>query len=486
MRSEKNGKSILLVEDEIEVRGYLEMSLRCDGYSIESAADGEDAMLCLRNASPPISAVLLDVVMPRQDGLKTLREIRSLNPYLPVIMVSGATSLPTVVEAMRCGATDFLGKPVDYEELRKVVKLALDTRPGSLPTPDSNAATPSEDVYLGTNLQMREIYASVAQVGWSEAPVLIQGETGVGKEILARQLHSRSPRGAKPLLKLNCAALPSELVESELFGYERGAFTGAVQKKPGMFEQADGGTILLDEIGDMDFKLQAKLLQVLQDRTFRRLGGKDLIHVDVRVMAATHCDLERAMATGHFREDLYYRLNVINFRLPPLRECKEDILPMLHFFLKRHLTPGSSFPFLTPYLTQALTLYDWPGNVRELENVARKLLIYRDPDKVACELRAKAERRSSVRRPIEMPLPAPEPIAVRAPVLEQVTKAKEEAEIEAIRVALDATRWNRTQAANLLKIDYQALLYKMKKLGIDSKIGQPSRKFPETRQSAAS
>jgi two-component system response regulator AtoC len=416
--------------------------------------------------------------------METLREIRSMNKELPVIMVSGMSSPLSVVEAMRCGATDFLGKPVDYEELHRVVKLALDTRRNSPAIPESTVVAPSEDVYLSGNAQMREIYLLVAQIGWSEAPVLIQGETGAGKEVLARQLHTRSPRGGKPLLKLNCAALPSELVESELFGYERGAFTGAFQRKPGMFEQADGGTILLDEIGDMDFKLQAKLLQVLQDRTFQRLGGRDTIHVDVRVMAATHCDLERAIANRLFREDLYYRLNVINLRLPPLRECKEDILSMLQFFLKRHAIAGSSLPFLTPYLAQSLMLYDWPGNVRELENLARKLLILRDPDKLACDLRSRAARRGLVSTPAEVspPQAVSKPIGVRAPILEQVTKAKEHAETEAILAALSSTRWNRKQAAALLKIDYKALLYKMKKLGIESKIASLPPEYSETRQ----
>ena len=470
MRSEKNGKSVLLVEDEAEVRSYLEMSLRCEGYSVESAGDGVDAITCLRNASPPISAVLLDILMPRQDGMETLRQIRIINPDLPVIMVSGASSPLNVVEAMRCGATDFLGKPVNYEELRTVVKLALETQAGNRPNASERAlAQSSETVYFSVTQAMREIQSVVAQIGWSEAPVLIQGETGVGKEVFARQLHARSPRASKPFLKMNCAALPSELVESELFGYERGAFTGAFQRKPGIFEQADGGTILLDEIGDMDFKLQAKLLHVLQDREFQRLGGKDVIRVDVRIMAATHCDLEGAMANRAFREDLYYRLNVINLRLPPLRECREDIVPLLEFLLRKHNVLRSGIPVLSPQVRQALTLYDWPGNIRELENFTRKLLVLKDPDKLMNELRAKAWRRALAAAPAGN-LPQPEPVNIRPPILEQVTRAKEQAETEAILAALNSTLWNRKHAATLLKIDYKALLYKMKKLGIEDKI----------------
>jgi two-component system response regulator AtoC len=470
MRSEKNGKSILLVEDEAEVRSYLEMSLRCEGYAVEATGDGEDALVCLRNAFPPISAVLLDIIMPRQDGMETLREIRNTHPDLPVIMISGASSPLNVVEAMRRGATNFLGKPVNYEELRKVVKLALEPKTAARPeiAEKSSSQPPSEIVYISSNRKMQELQNLVGRIGWSEAPVLIQGETGVGKEVFARQLHARSPRANKPFLKLNCAALPSELVESELFGYERGAFTGAMQKKPGIFEQADGGTILLDEIGDMDYKLQAKLLHVLQDREFQRLGGKDVIRVDVRIMAATHCDLETAMATRAFREDLYYRLSVINLHLPPLRECREDVVPLLEYLLRKYSSPQAPIPFLTPHVRQSLALYDWPGNVRELENFARKLLVLKDPEKLLNELLAAPSRRAAASEILAKPVA--ETVPIRAPILEQVTKAKEQAETEAILAALHSTRWNRKQAAAVLKIDYKALLYKMKKLGIEDKV----------------
>lgn len=315
---------------------------------------------------------------------------------------------------------------------------------------------------------MKDIQSLVAQVGWSDAPVLIQGETGTGKEVLARELHAKSRRSKKPLLKLNCAALPSELVESELFGYERGAFTGAFQKKVGMFEMADGGAILLDEIGDMNVSLQAKLLQVLQDSSFQRVGGKETIWVDVRIMAATHRNLEKAIADNQFREDLYYRLNVINVEIPPLRDRKEDILPLAEFLLKKHSVKGMAAPPITPQLKHALMIYDWPGNIRQLENYVRRLLILRDPDVIAQELHTKAMRKPIIatmssdgddRHPVEVP--------AEAPVLEQVTKAKEQAETEAILAALNCTRWNRKKAASLLRIDYKALLYKMKKLNVE-------------------
>jgi two-component system response regulator AtoC len=318
----------------------------------------------------------------------------------------------------------------------------------------------------------------LAQVGWSDAPVLIQGETGSGKEVVARKLHAASPRAAKPFLKLNCAALPSDLVESELFGYERGAFTGAFQRKPGMFEMADGGAILLDEIGDMDVRLQAKLLQVLQDQEFRRLGGSETIRVDVRIMAATHRDLERAMTAGSFREDLYYRLNVIALHLPALRERTEDILPLAEFLMARYATGvDSSLTLMTSDLRQAMVAYQWPGNVRELENFVRKLLILRAPASLARELFSKSERALVMAR-AGGGTPQREDAGECAPVLEQVTKAKRQAETEAILAALNATRWNRKQAAAMLRIDYKALLYKMKKLGVeDAGAVEPGKAF---------
>jgi transcriptional regulator with PAS, ATPase and Fis domain len=248
---------------------------------------------------------------------------------------------------------------------------------------------------LTTAVRVKAIDPILKQIGSSEVPVLIQGETGVGKEVIARQLCAQSARANKGFLKLNCAALPSELIESELFGYERGAFTGAFQKKPGMFELADGGTILLDEIGDMDFRLQAKLLQVLQDQEFQRLGGKETIRVDVRVIAATHCDLEKAIIEGRFREDLYYRLNVVTIRVPPLRERPDEILTLAEFFLRKHGRPGALSLPITPALHQAMIAYYWPGNIRELENVMRKYIVFRDADLIVDDLRARAMRQGA-------------------------------------------------------------------------------------------
>lgn len=472
-----NERTILLGEDDSEVRNYLSMTLRCHGYAVEAAQDGEAVIGSLQHSPSRISAVLLDVLMPRKDGLEALREIRRINPRLPVIMLSGSSSPFNVVEAMKLGATDFLGKPVSPEEIVSAVQRAFEN--GAAVEEPAAARPGAARTFFGMNRKMREIQETLRQIAWSEAPVLIQGETGAGKEMLAREIHSQSPRANKVFLKLNCAALPSELVESELFGYERGAFTGAFQRKPGMFEAADGGTLLLDEIGDMDFKLQAKLLQVLQDQQFQRLGGKDTIRVDVRVLAATHCDLEEAILSRHFREDLYYRLNVINITIPPLRERIEDVIPLAKFLIAKHTAANVPAITLTPALEQALLAYHWPGNIRELDNLMRRYLVLRDPESMLRHLQARTAGRSADASPSPAP-PVPaepaEPAAECVPILEKVTKAKEQAETEAILSVLNATCWNRKQAAALLNIDYKALLYKMKKLNVEERAAAATRR----------
>jgi two-component system response regulator AtoC len=466
--STANGHTILLGEDDLEVRNYLEIALKCEGYTVELAQDGEEVLAHLQERDTAISVILLDVVMPRRDGLDALKEIRRVNKDVPIIMFSGDPSPVNIVEAMKNGANDFVAKPISHEDLRKVLRSAIQARPADPAEPPERNAPPCGNIFVGNNPRMKELQVLVAQIGWSDAPVLINGETGVGKEVFARELHARSQRAKRPFLKLNCAALPSELVESELFGYERGAFTGAFQKKPGMFELADSGTILLDEIGDMDFKLQAKLLQFLQDHEFQRLGGRETVHVDVRVIAATHRDLAKAIAEDTFREDLYYRLNVFSLRVPTLRERKDDTVATAEFLMKKHAKPGAALPVITPSLKQAFLNYDWPGNVRELENVVRKFLVLRDPEMIVRELHreAKPPSHASLLRAAS----AEDDSQAEATILEQVTNAKQRAERTVILAALNSTHWNRKKAAILLKIDYKALLYKMKVLGIEDRM----------------
>jgi two-component system response regulator AtoC len=480
--------TILIAEDEPEVRNYLEMALRCQGYAVELTENGEEALATLKSLNGEVSLILLDVMMPRMDGIETLRQIRATKPDLPVIMLTGVTATSKVVEAMKSGATDYLQKPISHGDLDAAIRKALSLDDNGAP---QELETPAiHDIFVAGCWGGKKMPALLKLVSASDVPVLIEGETGVGKEVLARQIHNRSPRAGKPFLKLNCAALPSELVESELFGYERGAFTGAFKNKPGRFEMAEGGTILLDEIGDMDFKLQAKLLHVLQDQEFERLGGKERVRVNVRVFAATHRNLLQAIEDGCFREDLYYRLAVINLAVPPLRERTDELLPLAECLLRKHTPPGDTVPSISPALRSAMLAYRWPGNIRELENVVRKLIVLRDPDQLAQELEASTRKRNGAGAPggtrIAIPAgsdtephsttaasSAPEPEARRATggrsesILEKVQEVKLHAERVAILAALDRTHWNRKQAAMLLKIDYKALLYKMRKLSIE-------------------
>jgi len=485
---------IMVAEDEREVRDYLEIALRSLGYPVDFAQDGEEALSYLKESGSDYCLLLLDIIMPRKDGLETLREIRQFDTGLPIIMLSGATSPLNVVDAIKSGANDFLAKPVSHGDLGAAIQKALRVRSNAGPSPAAESTAPTAEPFTASSSWTKKLELFLNQVGSSEVPVLLQGETGVGKEVLARRLHASSCRSAKPFLKLNCAALPGELIESELFGYDRGAFTGAFRNNPGKFELAHGGTILLDEIGDMDFKLQAKLLQVLQDGEFLRLGSKETCRVDVRVIAATHCDLELAINEGRFREDLYYRLNVIRIEVPPLRDRKEELLPLSQFFLTKYAAVGAVPPEITPSLRQAMLAHDWPGNIRELENVMRRYVVMRRPEMIVEELGRMAARRKTLAgrsaggesredgirpasragtlyvEPEDSSWPA-EPThrqssASEISVLGRVDQARRQAETDAILAALHARQWNRKQAAALLNVDYKALLYKMKKLGI--------------------
>jgi two-component system response regulator AtoC len=330
------------------------------------------------------------------------------------------------------------------------------------------ASRQENPVFYGSSPAMEEIREQLSAVAVGDIPVLLLGETGTGKEVIARAIHARSIRNGQPFVKLNCAAVPSELVESELFGHERGAFTGADRRKIGLFEMANGGTIFLDEIGDMEFRLQAKLLQVLQDQEFRRVGGYESVQVDVRLIAATHCDLEEAISRERFRRDLYYRLNVCCFRMPALRERKMDIVPLAKFLLDRHSRANDQPDLLTDDLISALQAYAWPGNVRELENVIRKLVALGDPERVARDIRL-ANSRQQPETLDETPTLSPKE---QLTTFEEVIREHERAETAAIVGALKACRWNRKRAAAQLGIDYKALLYKMKKMNLcDSQCG---------------
>jgi two-component system response regulator AtoC len=320
----------------------------------------------------------------------------------------------------------------------------------------------------------RDVEPLLVQIAASDMPVLVQGETGAGKEVIARKIHEDSSRRAMPFIKINCAALPSELIESELFGYEKGAFTGAFKTTPGKFALANHGTVFLDEIGDMDFKLQGKLLQVLQDHEYLPLGGREVQKVDVRVIAATHRDLRSDVENGRFREDLYYRLDVINICVPPLRDRKAEVLPLARFFLEKHGFPTTPPLPIPPQLAQGLLSHDWPGNVRELENLMKRYIVFGDPEAIRQHIlgRIKVGPQRAMKI-AERPSTAPEahwasPPASVSNALNELKRSGESEEAKFILGVLESTRWNRKKAAQLLNMEYKALLYRMKKLGIDN------------------
>jgi DNA-binding NtrC family response regulator len=398
---------------------------------VRCAGSGAQALEMLEGGS--FDAVLLDVVMPEMSGLEVLRHYRDAGGTAPVIVLSALAGADDAVRALKMGASDYLAKPFGNDELEDVLARALGTRAPSrqavAPGPSRVAVPVAESanearVLISTSPAMRRARALVERIADEAVPVLLLGESGTGKEVIAREIHARSQRRNKPFIKVNCAALPGELLESELFGHERGAFTGATSEKPGKFELADQGTIFLDEIGEMAIRLQAKLLQVLQDEEFFRVGGKKSVRVDSRVVVATNRDLEKEIALGNFREDLYYRLNVVAIRLPALRERMEDVVPLTDHFLKKygkHYIHGVSE--LPTEVLRAFTAYDWPGNVRELENMVRRLCVLKDPTLVLDELRAGRTPASAPSLPTSYaggdesapPARAPEPAPVGPP-----------------------------------------------------------------------
>jgi len=491
---------ILVGEDEPEIRDYLQLALRRPNLVVDFAEDGEEVLNALTRSVDTPALLILDVMMPRRDGISTLKEIRYRKLSLPIIMLSGLSSADFIAEALESGANNFLTKPISHEKLHEAVDLLLPSSPATSALARGPGAAGRPALNLSVGDWIRKVDPVLNRVAACDVPILLQGETGVGKEVLARHIHNKSSRSGKIFLKINCAALPPELVESELFGYERGAFTGAFKSTPGKFELADGGTILLDEIGDMDLRLQAKLLQVLQDREFHRIGAKEPTQVDVRVIAATHRDLETQVEQGEFREDLFYRLNVFNFAIPPLRERMDEIVPLAGFFLSKHSTAGF-VPEIGSALRRALLHHSWPGNIRELENIMRKYLVVRSPEIIIDDLQQRSARRAAANR-----RPGLKTVSVthtRPPLddaysdadrsgergvysqaraeaagsgsedgadnsdLAKVDQARRVAETEVILKALQSTQWNRKRSAALLGIDYKALLYKMKKLGID-------------------
>ncbi|MEX2206961.1 MAG: sigma-54 dependent transcriptional regulator [Myxococcota bacterium] len=474
---------LLIVDDSPGVRAWLEAFAAELGYGVSCAGSGEEAIELFRKHAPDL--VTLDLSLPGMDGIATLRKLRELAPAVPVIMLSGVADTRAIAHAVKHGATDFLRKPFEPEELEAAFAKALRRRePVKAPScpaerPFSSARPFSPDpgapvgvLSSGQSPKMRLVEEMIEHVADTDVTVLIRGESGTGKELVARTLHARSDRAQRAFVKVNCAALPSELLESELFGYERGAFTGAEKRRLGKFELANGGTIFLDEISEVHPSLQAKLLQVLQDGHFSRLGGEADISVDARVIAASNRNLENAVRESAFRADLFYRLNVVTIGLPPLRERREEIPFLTDFFFERYAREyGKPEAKLSAELRETLYGYDWPGNIRELENLVKRVVVLGAAAPVLQELRARAAELRVPAAPV-WPVAASELERFLAGETDRVSlkqvgrEAAQVAEARLIAKVLERTRWNRKEAAEILQISYKALLYKMKDAGL--------------------
>src|SRR5437868_1012935 len=463
--------TILIVDDEPSMLRYTKTLLEVDNYSVETAGSGFEAIKRVQEGLKP-SLILLDMAMPSMNGLQTIEECKKIRPEQKIVVLSCVSDTSTVVQAIKLGALDYVTKPFYKSELDAVLKRCLEPDKSTKGTVDMQRYTVSGDVqiesleddlfFLAASPQMKQIRAQVSLVAKVDVPVLLLGESGVGKEILARLIHKMSIRAHRPLLKVNCAALPAELLESELFGYDAGAFTGAQRSKPGKFEQCNRGTILLDEIGEMSTALQAKLLHVLQDGSFSRLGSRSNVTVDVRVLAATNVNVEEAIANKTLREDLYYRLNAFTMQIPPLRERREEIPLLLKHFMNRLSERYAHAPLsYSERLLRACMLYHWPGNLRELGNFVKRYLVLQDEDTAIAELEAKGRGNGAADSFSAGAIGTPE-----GGLKSLVRSLKDEAELRAIEQALVATNWNRKLAAARLSISYKALLYKIKQYQI--------------------
>ena len=451
----KEPQAIWVVDDDAGIRSYLSDFFLSRSYGVLCFESGEQVLGHLASAGPP-SLLLLDIRMPEVGGLDVLAQLDKSGRRIPSIVLSGVDQIPTVVKAMRLGASDYLVKPLDITDLEEAMVRVLEDREEAL---QANGRVP-EFGYPTSNKRMLQIGAICRQVARADVPVLLLGESGVGKEVLARYIHVQSERRA-PFVKVNCAALPAELLESELFGHERGAFTGAQREKPGKFELAGQGTIMLDEVAEMSPLLQAKLLHVLQDGEYTRLGGTRTLMSEARVLAATNKHLHTLVAKGHFREDLYFRLNVITIEVPPLRDRPEDIAPLCDRFMEKYRGKyKSSVQKLPRELLSAFLRYNWPGNVRQLENAVRRFLIIPDVQEALAELE------DTLKAPPAQPEQPPS-VSLR----ELAANAAERTEKELIFNTLNEVNWNRKEAAQRLNICYKTLLNKLHRWQLNGRDG---------------
>ncbi|HTY62535.1 MAG TPA: sigma-54 dependent transcriptional regulator [Acidobacteriota bacterium] len=446
--------NVLIIEDEPKMRRLLELNLGEEGWTIHSAGDAEAGLKILDREG--MDLVLCDIKLPGMDGMEFLQALRRANAEIPIVMMTAYGSVETAVEAMKRGASDYVVKPFSLDEIRLIVRKELDVR--RLRAENVSLREELGHRYQYPNIvarsaKMQEILATVERVAPTNSTILVGGESGVGKELIARAIHQRSRRASGPFIKINCTAIPENLLESELFGYEKGAFTSATASKPGKFELADKGSLFLDEIGDVPQAMQSKLLRVLQEREFERLGGTRTIKVDVRLIAATNRDLRAALEEGTFREDLYYRLNVVPINLPPLREHKEDIPDLVeHILSKYRKESGKEIRGLTPQAMQLLKNFHWPGNVRELENIVERAATFAGGSWIEVgdiHLDTEPARINGVESGFLPP----------GVTLDQW-------EDEMIREALRRSDGNKSQAARLLGLSRNALRYRLSKIGV--------------------
>jgi len=455
-------KTILVVDDEKDIRTSLTGILEDEGYQVLTADSGVGALECARQELPDL--VLLDIWMPGMDGLETLEKLKGLFPHLTVIMISGHGTIETAVRATKLGAFDFIEKPLSLDKVLISVVNALRMKDLRVENEELKRVVANEHEMIGSAPVMVSLREQIMRVAPTTASVLVTGENGTGKELAARSIHYYSQRRDRPFVAINCAAIPEELIESELFGHEKGAFTGAVAQKKGKFDLADGGTLFLDEIGDMSLRTQAKVLRIIQERCFERIGGTKLVTVDVRIIAATNKALDEEISQGRFREDLYYRLNVVPFRVPALRERHEDI-PLLvqHFVAQFYRREGREPKTFQPEALDLLTRYDWPGNVRELKNIVERILIMTPGRSIT---------------PADIPELHGAPGALpQADSLEQrpeggasvgtLREAREGFEREFIIQKLEENDWNISRTAEVIELERSNLHRKIKSYGID-------------------
>jgi len=462
MEREKAVKpTILVVDDEKNMRRVLSATLAKAGFNTVEAADGLEALDLLKGASP--DCVLTDLKMPGLDGMQLLEKVAATDQDLPVVLLTAHGTVNTAVEAMKKGAFDYLTKPFDKSELINIIRKATKTRERAKREPSARPGDP----IASKNPKMLDLFRLIGKVAQSPTTVLFTGESGTGKEVFVRLLHEKSNRNKKPYIRVNCAAIPATLVESELFGYEKGAFTGAVGNKPGRFELADTGTLFLDEIGAIPLETQVKLLRAIQEQEFERVGGVRTLRVDVRLVAATNVDLKEKVAEGAFREDLFYRLNVVHFRLPPLRERLEDLEMLVQGFLLRfNRKLGRNVKGLSEEAWSKLRGHDWPGNIRELENTLERSVLLGDGEIVQVGDLPEELRGSSSR--------APRSGVALGDLKEASREAAAKVEIELIRAALEKTGGNVTRAAKILGLSRKGLQIKMREYGLDRKQVQKS------------